>query len=332
MLECGAARDPAPRSSALIRAFNRVNSSPTPRRRRRYAIVIADRRKGSYRRLTLTPRTFVFGIVALLVLPVLVGAGLRWSAVAEIAKLRTAAEALEVENSSYRAATGALAAQIQTLQSTITDLGERSRLDAATTKAMEKLPAVVKSQAAGGPLGTPRSGALFLPAFAPPDDTFGVLRDLLQSLESRLRLVEVGVERREALAAATPTIWPAHGWLTGVYGRRSDPFTGEPDFHPGLDISTGKGQPVYATADGTVLSAERAGAYGNLVVIDHGFGLVTRYAHLHRFNVKVNDRVARGAVIGFAGSTGRATGDHVHYEILANGRMLNPLRFLTARP
>ena len=301
-------------------------------RPRRYAVVIADRRRGAYRRLTLSVRTCAVSLAVLLLLPMLIGAGLRWSARDEIARLRTTAEVLEVENRSYRAATGALASQIQSLQSTITDLGERSKLDAAAARAMEKLPAHVRAQAAGGPLfrGQP-SKSLFLPAFGPPDDTFGVLRDLLHSLESRLQLVQVGVERREALAAATPTIWPAHGWLTDVFGRRSDPFTGQLDFHSGLDISTAKGQPVFATANGTVRSAERAGAYGNLVVIDHGFGLVTRYAHLHRFNVKPNDRVKRGDIIGFAGSTGRATGDHVHYEVLANGRMLNPLKFLLDR-
>jgi murein DD-endopeptidase MepM/ murein hydrolase activator NlpD len=307
---------------------------PKPRRRRprRYTIVIADRRRRAYRRLTLSVRTGIAAAAAFLVLPVLIGAGLRWSASAEIERLRTTAEVLEVENRSYRAATGALAGQIQSLQSTVSDLGERSRMDPAAAKAMEKLPAHVKAQAAGGPPGLANASAsLFVTALGPPDDTFGVLRELLQSLESRLRLVQVGVERREALAAATPTIWPAHGWLTDVYGRRSDPFTGQPDFHPGLDIATEKGQPVYATAHGTVRSAERAGAYGNMVVVDHGFGLLTRYAHLQRFNVKPNDRVKRGDVIGFAGSTGRATGDHVHYEVIANGRMLNPLKFLFNR-
>ena len=307
---------------------------PKPRRRRprRYTIVIADRRRRAYRRLTLSVRTGIAAAAAFLVLPVLIGAGLRWSASAEIERLRTTAEVLEVENRSYRAATGALAGQIQSLQSTVSDLGERSRVDPAAAKAMEKLPAHVKAQAAGGPPGLANASAsLFVTALGPPDDTFGVLRELLQSLESRLRLVQVGVERREALAAATPTIWPAHGWLTDVYGRRSDPFTGQPDFHPGLDIATEKGQPVYATAHGTVRSAERAGAYGNMVVVDHGFGLLTRYAHLQRFNVKPDDRVKRGDVIGFAGSTGRATGDHVHYEVIANGRMLNPLKFLFNR-
>ena len=85
-------------------------------------------------------------------------------------------------------------------------------------------------------------------------------------------LVSSDVERRNALAAATPSIWPAHGWLTSATGGRADPFTGEADFHPGLDISADRGTPVYATADGTVSQASYSGAYGNLVVVDHGSG------------------------------------------------------------
>jgi murein DD-endopeptidase MepM/ murein hydrolase activator NlpD len=293
--------------------------------------VIASRRTRSYRRVSITLRAFATTFVCVAVLPVLVGLGLRWSARAEIDQLRANAEALEIENRSYRAATGALTAQIQTLQSAITDLGERSELDANAAKAMQKLPAIVRAQAAGGPHRGVSAKSVYVPALSPPDDTFGVLRDLLQGLESRLRLAEVGVQRAQALAAATPTIWPAHGWLTDVFGRRSDPFTGQKEFHSGLDISTDKGQPIYATAHGVVRSASTMGAYGNMVVIDHGFGLMTRYAHLHRFKVKPNDRVRRGDVIGFAGSTGRATGDHVHYEVIANGQTLNPLKFLLDR-
>ena len=156
-----------------------------------------------------------------------------------------------------------------------------------------------------------------------------MLRDLLHGLESRLRYVRRDVERREALASATPSIWPAHGWLTGTFGGRSDPFSGEPAFHQGLDISTDKGQPVFATADGTVESASYTGDYGNLVVLKHAFGLTTRYGHLSAFDVKPGQTVKRGAVIGYVGSTGRATGSHLHYEILANGKLINPLQLLT---
>src|SRR5262249_21571768 len=166
-------------------------------------------------------------------------------------------------------------------------------------------------------------------AFSTPEDTFGVLKDLLQGLESRLRFVRKDVERREALSAATPSIWPTHGWLTGTFGGRADPFSGEPAFHQGLDISTDKGQPVMATADGDVESASYTGDYGNLLVLKHGFGLTTRYGHLSAFAAKRGQHVSRGDVIGYVGATGRATGAHLHYEILANGKLINPLQLLT---
>jgi murein DD-endopeptidase MepM/ murein hydrolase activator NlpD len=303
-----------------------------PRRRsHRFTIVIADRQTGVYRRVSLRLRPILSVTVSALLLPILIGLGLKWSAREEIAHLKANTEVLEVENQSYRAATNALTSQITALQDAIAQLGEKAKLDPATAHAIERLPQVVKSRAVGGSPTPAGPTSLYVPGLTAPDDTFGMLRDLLYSLESRLRAVEVGVERQQALADATPSIWPAHGWLTDSFGRRSDPFTGAPEFHTGLDISTEKGQPVVATANGTVQSAARNGAYGNMVVIDHGFGLVTRYAHLQGFNVKPGDVVKRGDVIGFAGSTGRATGDHVHYEVLANSQMLNPLRFLLNR-
>jgi murein DD-endopeptidase MepM/ murein hydrolase activator NlpD len=196
---------------------------------------------------------------------------------------------------------------------------------------MAKLPAVVKTRAAGGTnvTASPAMAEIATAALSSPEDTFGVLRDLLQGLESRLRYVRRDVERREALAASTPSIWPAHGWLTGTFGGRSDPFTGEPGYHQGLDISTEKGQPVFATADGAVESASYTGDYGNLIILKHGFGLVTRYGHLSGFAVKPGAVVSRGTVIGYVGATGRATGSHLHYEILANGKLINPLQLLT---
>ncbi|MGE0701618.1 MAG: M23 family metallopeptidase, partial [Hyphomicrobiaceae bacterium] len=205
-----------------------------------------------------------------------------------------------------------------------------SNLDPELARAMERLPAVVKARAAGGTtqVGSTLS-SVFSTALSSPEDTFGVLRTLLSGLESRLRTVRGDVERREALAAATPSIWPAHGWLTGGFGRRADPFNGEQGYHEGIDISASKGQPVYATADGVVESAAYAGEYGNLLVITHDFGLSTRYAHLSKFNAKPGDTVKRGDVIGFIGSTGRSTGWHLHYEILANGKLINPLQLLT---
>lgn len=295
---------------------------------RRYTILIADRSSGHVRRVTVSLRPILATVATAVALPVLVGLGLKWSAQDSIVQLRATQDMLEVENGSYRAATGELTTQIQSLESVIVDLGERATLDPAQARAMQKLPAVVKARAMGGS-ATATAVISPVPSTATPEDTFGVLRDLLRALESRLSLVRRDVERREALAAATPSIWPAHGWLTGTFGGRSDPFTHQPGFHEGLDISTQKGQPVFATADGTVETSAFTGDYGNLVVLRHGFGLSTRYGHLSRFNVRVGDVVKRGDVIGYVGATGRATGTHVHYEILASGRPMNPLQLLT---
>ena len=296
---------------------------------RRYTVVIADRTSGALRHLTVSFRGTMLVIASVLALPILMGLGAKWSARQEIEQLRTSNALLQVENGSYRAATGELTTQIQSLEGVINDLGARAALDPAQARAMAKLPAVVKSRASGGNSVPNALSEVAAAALSTPEDTFGVLRDLLQGLESRLRYVRRDVEKREALASATPSIWPAHGWLTGTFGGRSDPFTGEQGFHQGLDISLEKGSPVYATADGTVEAAAYSGDYGNLVVLKHGFGLSTRYGHLSGFNVKAGQAIKRGDVIGFVGATGRATGAHLHYEILANGKLINPLQLLT---
>ena len=297
---------------------------------RRYTVVIADRSSGVIRRVTISLRPTVLLVTGVLLLPILIGLGARWSAHVELDQTHAANAALQVENGSYRAATGELTAQIQSLETVINDLGARAELDPAQARAMQKLPAVVKTRASGG-VAQPNSAIAEIAqaALSSPEDTFGVLRDLLQGLENRLRYVRRDVERREALAGATPSIWPAHGWLTGTFGGRSDPFTGEPGYHQGIDISTEKGQPIYATADGTVESASYTGDYGNLIVLRHGFGLTTRYGHLSSFAARTGQTVKRGDIIGYVGSTGRSTGAHVHYEILANGKLINPLQLLT---
>jgi murein DD-endopeptidase MepM/ murein hydrolase activator NlpD len=299
---------------------------------RRYTILIADRTSGVVRRVTISAGPAVAVACAIATLPVLIGIGAAWKAKSEVSSLYSSNRSLEAENSNYRGATEALSDQIQSLQSVVADLGARSALDPEVARAVEKLPAFVKNRAIGGGAQTApfaQQAAKTFSALAAPEDTFGLLRSVLEGLENRLHDVRYMVERRNALADATPSIWPAHGWITSRMGNRQDPMTGGEDFHPGLDIAGEKGQPIYATAAGLVTHAEYQGGYGNLVVVDHGFGLETKYGHLSSFTVKPGQTVKRGEELGRLGATGRATGYHLHYEVRANGRLLNPLQLLT---
>ncbi len=130
---------------------------------------------------------------------------------------------------------------------------------------------------------------------------------------------------------AIPSVHPVDSLsFTSNFGVRSDPFTHHAHMHAGVDIPGPVGTPVYATADGIVAEAERRGGYGNLVDIDHGKGIETRYGHLSRILVTANQRVKRGQLIALMGSTGRSTGSHLHYEVRIDGKAVNPAPFLTS--
>jgi len=129
-------------------------------------------------------------------------------------------------------------------------------------------------------------------------------------------------------ANAVPSLWPVEGPITGSFGERIDPFNGEGAFHSGVDISASIGQSVVAPADGTVTFADFSGGYGREVVIDHGHGITTRYAHLASFAVAPGQFVHRGDTIGYVGLSGRSTGPHLHYEVRINDTPVNPRKYL----
>jgi hypothetical protein len=292
---------------------------------RRYSIVIADRTTGVVRRFTIPVWPALSLTVFAAALPILIGLGARWSARAALDELTATNVRLTLENDNYREATSQLASQISTLQAAVDEIGVTADVDPAVSRAMEKLPAAVKSRAIGG---GDVAEALLSNAFSPGDTAFSVMREVLGAIESRLDAVRSGVERRRSLADATPSIWPVAGWLTSSFGSRRDPFTGSRDFHPGLDISADHGEPVFAPAAGTASTFAKNGNYGNLVVIDHGYGIVTKFGHLSRFAVRPGQQVNRGDVIGYVGSTGRSTSSHLHYEIWVNDQLTNPMRLL----
>ncbi len=136
------------------------------------------------------------------------------------------------------------------------------------------------------------------------------------------------LESQKSMLASTPSIWPVKGWISSPFGYRQSPFTGEREFHSGLDICSKMDSPIEASADGVVASIEYDDGHGKILVIKHGYGLVTRYAHLDKALVKKGQAVKRGQEIALMGNTGRSTGPHLHYEVLLNGVPVNPLRYI----
>lgn len=128
--------------------------------------------------------------------------------------------------------------------------------------------------------------------------------------------------------AAAPNVWPVEGRITGPFGSRLDPFTGEGAVHRGIDISTSYGRPIVAPADGVVSYADFQSGYGRLIVVEHGHGITTRYGHLSAFAVSDGQHVQRGEVIGYVGLSGRSTGPHLHYEVWVRGIPVNPYKYL----
>jgi murein DD-endopeptidase MepM/ murein hydrolase activator NlpD len=129
---------------------------------------------------------------------------------------------------------------------------------------------------------------------------------------------------------AIPSVHPVHSLsFTSNFGIRSDPFRGTAAMHAGVDIPGPVGTPIYATADGIVSHSGRQGGYGNMVELNHGKGIATRYGHLSKILVSDNARVTRGQLIALMGSTGRSTGPHLHYEVRIDGHAVNPVPFLT---
>ena len=199
---------------------------------------------------------------------------------------------------------------------------------------LEPIPEEVRQLGVGGPPGFSE-----LADGASPSPYVQVAREALTRLDELNRqadfqnsnfreMISALEESRETLDHL-PSISPVRqGWCSSRYGTRKDPFTGRPTMHRGVDFSAWTGTPVYATANGTVRKAGKAGTLGLLVEIDHGNGVVTRYGHNSRILVKVGREVRRGDVIAEVGSTGRSTSPHCHYEVHVNGRHVNPWRYI----
>jgi murein DD-endopeptidase MepM/ murein hydrolase activator NlpD len=172
----------------------------------------------------------------------------------------------------------------------------------------------------------PAASELAVNSGGPEEDS--KIGDEDNSLEDQLRAMETGTN-----PSYLPTMWAHLGKINNEFGFRRNPFGGRTyEFHPGIDIDGERGDLVVAPANGSVIKAGYTGGYGNMVEIDHGNGLTTRYGHLSKIESSVGDTVSRGQLIAYVGSTGRSTGPHLHYELRLNDRPINPRHFLPPEP
>ena len=146
--------------------------------------------------------------------------------------------------------------------------------------------------------------------------------------EQSLQELQAYFSGQKSLLASVPSVWPTRGWVTSDFGSRVDPYTSERVMHAGIDIAGPHGKEIIAPSDGTVVFAGLEGGYGNVVVIDHGYGIKSRFGHLASIKVKPGERVKRGDLIAAMGNTGRSTGPHLHYEVRVNGIAQNPRKVI----
>ncbi len=208
--------------------------------------------------------------------------------------------------------------QVAYIEKVSEEAGERAKRIAVVLKEIGRpLPKSARNlDAIGGPFEP-------IPADADPDTFRGGVKVALAQVEQFQSL--------QKTAAGLPLSTPmSKGSITSRFGVRTDPFRRRPAMHTGIDFRAPTGQAARATAAGKVISAGYEGGYGNMVEIDHGGGITTRFAHLSKISVKKGQSIGKGDVIGNSGSTGRSTGPHLHYEIRVNGKAIDPMIFIRA--
>ena len=154
------------------------------------------------------------------------------------------------------------------------------------------------------------------------------LKSEAASREESLSELERLLQTKRDVLVSTPSIWPVQGWVTSGFGFRANPFTGLTQMHEGMDISNRIGTLIVATADGIISDIGSDWAHGRILVISHGFGMMTRYSHLNKVLVRVGQKVKRGDKIAEVGMSGKTTGPHLHYEIKLNSIPVNPMRYI----
>ncbi|MGH1468820.1 MAG: M23 family metallopeptidase [Bdellovibrionales bacterium] len=207
----------------------------------------------------------------------------------------------------------------------------------------ERSPSSLSTQTMEDRIPKRKTGGSWFPVFKTSKTSYSFMNPLDQAdltlsfektsvkakrVEREVTLLFERIASQRDLLSATPSVRPTGGWLSSGFGYRTDPFTKRKKLHKGMDFAANIGTPIYAPADGTVSFAGREGGYGKIVSIDHGYGLVTRFAHTSRLLVKTGQKINRWDLIAEVGNTGRSSGPHLHYEVRLNGVPVNPEKYI----
>jgi murein DD-endopeptidase MepM/ murein hydrolase activator NlpD len=291
---------------------------------RLYTVIVVPHAEGQFRKFHFSERWLrTLAVVAGCLLLVGVGLAVHYARfyvqLTELRELRRVNAELRRQNLDYEVSTEHLNNRVSSLQDFVTKLAVMAGLDTE-----------IPSGAVGGVGGASDEDSIPAEdsAYVRVRETLNQMATDMTGLEEKSQILERFYEDNTLMLASTPSIWPVRGYLSSTFGVRKDPFTGQREVHEGIDIATPVGRPIVAPADGTVIFATRRGGYGNVVVLDHGFGIMTRYGHLSRYNVAAGKRVKRGDVLGYVGNSGKANGPHLHYEVWVANRAMHPLNYV----
>ncbi len=301
---------------------------PAPAKNRQYTVLLVSEHSQAIRKFHLPRAWLRNGAVALgaFALAGMITGG------HYLSLLRVASDnrALKEENAQLRSQILLVREKVAHISAT---LDRVERFDAKLRNGVTQLQDPERNLAIG-PVGNPETAAIPAPPPAAHENLsalpakLATLDDEASRQESSLRELQGYFDDQASLLSSAPSQWPTRGWVTSDFGVRLDPYSAERMMHRGLDIATPYGQPVYAPSDGVVAFVGSGGGYGKELVLDHGYGVKTRYGHLSEVFVKRGEAVKRGARVAAVGNTGRSTGPHLHYEVRVNGIPENPRKFI----
>ncbi|KJS32144.1 MAG: hypothetical protein VR64_08550 [Desulfatitalea sp. BRH_c12] len=305
--------------------------------RRHYTVLIFDDKGSTLREALVSKRLMALLTVIVIMAISITGIGayqyirLKW-AVAEKPYLQEQLEKQRAGIENQRKQIQSFAQAINDLKNNLVSLNEFERKIRIMAN-LEQKPDQASLFSMGGPL--PEDLDTDLPLKADHDRLLRQMHDQIRQCDQATLVRQNSLEAllnalkdKRNILAATPSLRPTQGWVSSSFGYRTSPFTGRKELHKGMDIANRQGTPIIAPADGMVTYSDNKWLMGNMITIDHGYGILTRYGHMHKLIKKAGERVKRGETIALMGTTGRSTGPHLHYEVRLNGVPVDPDQYI----